>query len=223
MNRPVRKVWAPRAKACGKWSRRQTISFETLKYGMTFCTCRDNVWTVLTNQATEHTSSIVIHDVKEIETWILRLLSAPVPIPGSTRIELEVLSPTVHEPLLFALPDHTRFSLVDFPLHLPLELLGKCIRFHNGRHNLSIDRSASRCRYVSQGADAHPDGKQSAVSVARLQRIINVSHIIRNHDLSAWVHVPRDSAAAHVHELCRAIIARTHTVCHRHSSLISYV
>ena len=27
-------------------------------------------------------------------------------------------------PLLFALPDHTRFSLIDFPLHLPLELLG---------------------------------------------------------------------------------------------------
>lgn len=26
--------------------------------------------------------------------------------------------------LEFALPDHTRFSLVDFPLHLPLELLG---------------------------------------------------------------------------------------------------
>jgi DENN (AEX-3) domain len=26
--------------------------------------------------------------------------------------------------LLFSLPDHTRFSLVDFPLHLPLELLG---------------------------------------------------------------------------------------------------
>jgi len=27
-------------------------------------------------------------------------------------------------PLEFALPDYTRFSLVDFPLHLPLELLG---------------------------------------------------------------------------------------------------
>jgi hypothetical protein len=25
--------------------------------------------------------------------------------------------------MLFALPDHTRFNLVDFPLHLPLELL----------------------------------------------------------------------------------------------------
>ncbi|XP_062140916.1 MAP kinase-activating death domain protein isoform X9 [Drosophila sulfurigaster albostrigata] len=85
---------------------------------------RDNVWTVLAGHASEATPSIVLHDVREIETWILRLLSTPVPVPGSTRVEVEVLSPTVHEPLLFALPDHTRFSLVDFPLHLPLELLG---------------------------------------------------------------------------------------------------
>lgn len=55
------------------------------------------------------------------------MLSAPVPVPGSTRVEVEVLSPSVHDPLMFALPDHTRFSLVDFPLHLPLELLGKTI------------------------------------------------------------------------------------------------
>ncbi|XP_070506182.1 MAP kinase-activating death domain protein isoform X4 [Chironomus tepperi] len=87
-------------------------------------TTRDSVWSVLAGLVTDSASSIVIHDVKEIETWILRLLSAPVPIPNSTRIEVEVLSPTVHAPLLFALPDHTRFSLVDFPLHLPLELLG---------------------------------------------------------------------------------------------------
>lgn len=43
----------------------------------------------------------------------------------SFRVEVEVLSPTVYQPLTFALPSHTRFSLVDFPLHLPLELLGK--------------------------------------------------------------------------------------------------
>ncbi|XP_072941897.1 MAP kinase-activating death domain protein [Epargyreus clarus] len=85
---------------------------------------RDTVWSVLTGQAYDNTPTIVLHDVKEIETWILRLLSAPVPVPGNTRVELEVLSPTAHAPLLFALPDHTRFSLVDFPLHLPLELLG---------------------------------------------------------------------------------------------------
>lgn len=49
----------------------------------------DSVWTVLTGSATDQTSSIVIHDVKEIETWILRLLSAPVPIPNSTRVEVD--------------------------------------------------------------------------------------------------------------------------------------
>lgn len=52
-------------------------------------TGRDSVWTVLTGSATDQTSSIVIHDVKEIETWILRLLSAPVPIPNSTRVEVK--------------------------------------------------------------------------------------------------------------------------------------
>ncbi|XP_061378806.1 MAP kinase-activating death domain protein isoform X3 [Danaus plexippus] len=91
---------------------------------------RDTVWSVLTGQAYDNTPTIVVHDVKEIETWILRLLSAPVPVPGKTRLELEVLSPTAHAPLVFALPDHTRFTLVDFPLHLPLELLGvdTCLR-----------------------------------------------------------------------------------------------
>ncbi|KAJ9588130.1 hypothetical protein L9F63_018488, partial [Diploptera punctata] len=77
---------------------------------------RDTVWSVLTGRAYEGTPSIVLHDVREIETWILRLLSAPVPV--------EILSSSLHPPLVFALPDHTRFSLVDFPLHLPLELLG---------------------------------------------------------------------------------------------------
>ncbi len=38
--------------------------------------------------------------------------------------QLTVLPPALHAPLTFALPDHTRFSLVDLPLHLPLELLG---------------------------------------------------------------------------------------------------
>ncbi|KAF5295593.1 hypothetical protein FQR65_LT10396 [Abscondita terminalis] len=85
---------------------------------------RDTVWSVITSQATEATPSIVLYDVREIETWILRLLSAPVPVPGKTKVEVEILSPSVHDALSFALPDHTRFSLVDFPLHLPLELLG---------------------------------------------------------------------------------------------------
>ncbi|CAF3470942.1 unnamed protein product [Rotaria sp. Silwood1] len=89
---------------------------------------RETVWGVLTGQACECTSNLVGHEVREIETWILRLLSAPVSIPGKTKILIETLPN--EPPMLFALPDHTRFSLVDFPLHLPLELLGVdlCIR-----------------------------------------------------------------------------------------------
>ncbi|XP_046673875.1 MAP kinase-activating death domain protein isoform X5 [Homalodisca vitripennis] len=86
---------------------------------------RDSVWSCLTGRMFDgKTSEVVVHDVREIETWILKLLSAPVPVPGKTRVEVEVLSTRLHPPLTFALPDHTRFSLVDFPLHLPLELLG---------------------------------------------------------------------------------------------------
>ncbi|XP_011309315.1 MAP kinase-activating death domain protein isoform X1 [Fopius arisanus] len=85
---------------------------------------RDSVWSVLANQCFEGASSLVLHDVREIETWILRLLSAPVPVPEKTRLEMEIVSPQIQPPLCFALPDHVRFSLVDFPLHLPLELLG---------------------------------------------------------------------------------------------------
>ncbi|XP_034939632.1 MAP kinase-activating death domain protein isoform X2 [Chelonus insularis] len=99
------------------------------KIGGSRLTHRESVWTLLTSHGAQGTSSLVLHDVREIETWILRLLSAPVPIPNKTRVEVDILSPCI-QPLCFALPDHTRFSLVDFPLHLPLELLGVdvCLR-----------------------------------------------------------------------------------------------
>ncbi|XP_067210370.1 MAP kinase-activating death domain protein isoform X8 [Linepithema humile] len=99
-------------------------SFSPQKVGASRQTNRDTVWSVLTGQALGDTPSIVLHDVREIETWILRLLSSPVPVPTKTRVEVEIISPSMQPPLCFALPDHTRFSLVDFPLHLPLELLG---------------------------------------------------------------------------------------------------
>ncbi|CAG5118060.1 unnamed protein product, partial [Candidula unifasciata] len=87
-------------------------------------TARDSVWGVLTGQISDNISSLIMHEVREIETWILRLLSAPVPVPGKTRVEVHALPSDLQLPLLFALPDSTRFGLVDFPLHLPLELLG---------------------------------------------------------------------------------------------------
>lgn len=67
-----------------------------------------------------------------IESWIHRLLEASVPRQGESRVELEItpLSPA----LIFALPDKDRFMLSDFPLHLPLELLGvsKCLKVTKG-------------------------------------------------------------------------------------------
>ncbi|XP_078333104.1 MAP kinase-activating death domain protein-like isoform X3 [Crassostrea virginica] len=96
----------------------------TKRIGGSKAISRDTVWGVLTGQGTDNLTGLVMHEVKEIETWVLRLLSAPVPVPGKTRVEVQVLPKDLQAPLLFALPDHTRFSLIDFPLHLPLELLG---------------------------------------------------------------------------------------------------
>jgi hypothetical protein len=58
----------------------------TKRTGASKGTSRETVWGVLTGQACECTSNLVGHEVREIETWILRLLSAPVSIPGKTKI-----------------------------------------------------------------------------------------------------------------------------------------
>uniref|UniRef100_A0A1I8BUI1 MAP kinase-activating death domain protein n=1 Tax=Meloidogyne hapla TaxID=6305 RepID=A0A1I8BUI1_MELHA len=88
---------------------------------------RDAVWTVLAGHW-PHGMSIpmpVMQELRQLETWLFTLLSSPVPVPGNTKLLLEVLPcDMMPTPLEFALPDYTRFSLVDFPLHLPLELLG---------------------------------------------------------------------------------------------------
>lgn len=103
---------------------------------------------MLTGKPFDGTPSIILHDVREIETWILRLLSAPVPVPGRTRVEVEILEPNIMAPLVFALPDHTRFSLVDFPLHLPLELLGvdTCLRVLT---LILLENKVCKCNFFS--------------------------------------------------------------------------
>ncbi|XP_059831328.1 MAP kinase-activating death domain protein isoform X1 [Hypanus sabinus] len=86
---------------------------------------RDTMWRLFTGSLTvDEKSSIILHDVREIESWIYRLLHSPVPVPGQKRVDVEILPHELQPALTFALPDVARFSLVDFPLHLPLELLG---------------------------------------------------------------------------------------------------
>ncbi|XP_074853379.1 MAP kinase-activating death domain protein isoform X11 [Carettochelys insculpta] len=86
---------------------------------------RDTMWRIFTGALlVEEKSSALLHDLREIEAWIYRLLRSPVPVAGQKRVDVEVLPHELQPALTFALPDPSRFTLVDFPLHLPLELLG---------------------------------------------------------------------------------------------------
>lgn len=92
---------------------------------MAFSLSRDTMWRIFTGSLlVEEKSSVLLHDLREIEAWIYRLLRSPMPVAGQKRVDVEVLPHELQPALTFALPDPSRFTLVDFPLHLPLELLG---------------------------------------------------------------------------------------------------
>lgn len=97
----------------------------TQRAGLPRATQRDTMWRVFTGAlAVEEKGSQLLADLREIESWVYRLLRSPVPVAGQRRVDVEVLPHELKRALTFALPDNSRFSMVDFPLHLPLELLG---------------------------------------------------------------------------------------------------
>ncbi|XP_067104948.1 MAP kinase-activating death domain protein isoform X3 [Osmerus mordax] len=97
----------------------------TLRAGLPRATQRDTMWRVFTGAlSVEEKGNQLLSDLREIESWVYRLLRSPVPVAGMRRVDVEVLPHDMQPALTFALPDSSRFSMVDFPLHLPLELLG---------------------------------------------------------------------------------------------------
>ncbi|XP_072236117.1 MAP kinase-activating death domain protein isoform X6 [Leuresthes tenuis] len=97
----------------------------TLRAGLPRATQRDTMWRVFTGAlSVEEKGSQLLADLREIESWVYRLLRSPVPVAGQRRVDVEVLPHELKRSLTFALPDNSRFVMVDFPLHLPLELLG---------------------------------------------------------------------------------------------------
>ncbi|XP_069385731.1 MAP kinase-activating death domain protein isoform X25 [Paralichthys olivaceus] len=97
----------------------------TQRAGLPRATQRDTMWRVFTGAlSVEEKGSQLLADLREIESWVYRLLRSPVPVAGQRRVDVEVLPHELKRPFNFALPDNSRFSMVDFPLHLPLELLG---------------------------------------------------------------------------------------------------
>uniref|UniRef100_A0A7N8XF48 MAP kinase-activating death domain protein n=1 Tax=Mastacembelus armatus TaxID=205130 RepID=A0A7N8XF48_9TELE len=97
----------------------------TQRAGLSRATQRDTMWRVFTGAlSVEEKGSQLLADLREIESWVYRLLRSPIPVAGQRRVDVEMLPHELKRPLTFALPDNSRFSMVDFPLHLPLELLG---------------------------------------------------------------------------------------------------
>ncbi|XP_077420228.1 MAP kinase-activating death domain protein isoform X8 [Vanacampus margaritifer] len=97
----------------------------TQRAGMPHTFQRDTMWRVFTGAlSVEEKGSQLLADLRDIESWIYRLQRSPVPVASQRRVDVEVLPHEMKLPLTFALPDNSRFSMVDFPLHLPLELLG---------------------------------------------------------------------------------------------------
>ncbi|XP_073321030.1 MAP kinase-activating death domain protein isoform X1 [Pagrus major] len=97
----------------------------TQRAGLPRTTQRDTMWRVFTGAlSVDEKGSQLLADLREIESWVYRLLRSPVPLAGQRRVDVEVLPHELKRSLTFALPDNSRFSMVDFPLHLPLELLG---------------------------------------------------------------------------------------------------
>uniref|UniRef100_UPI0037E8EF05 MAP kinase-activating death domain protein isoform X10 n=1 Tax=Semicossyphus pulcher TaxID=241346 RepID=UPI0037E8EF05 len=97
----------------------------TQRAGLPRATQRDTMWRVFTGAlSVEEKGSQLLADLREIESWVYRLLRSPVPLAGQRRVDVEVLPQELKRALTFALPDNSRFTMVDFPLHLPLELLG---------------------------------------------------------------------------------------------------
>ena len=48
------------------------------------------MWAILTGHYNEPIVPEVMKEIKEVETWILMLLSSPVPVPGKTKVQIEV-------------------------------------------------------------------------------------------------------------------------------------
>lgn len=110
-------------------------------------------------------------------------------------LQLNILPSALHPPLIFALPGKTRFSLIDLPLHLPLELLGvdHVVRV------LTCVMLEYKVRYV---IGFYLKRFSGCASIARLQRRLAVRTGVGSTTLSFGIHVPCDTTAADTYAPC---------------------
>ena len=64
------------------------------------------MWRVFTGAlSVEEKGNQLLSDLREIESWVYRLLRSPVPVAGMRRVDVEVLPHDMQPALTFALPD----------------------------------------------------------------------------------------------------------------------
>ena len=54
-----------------------------------------SIWALLSGSGGTNTSGVVMHDLREIESWILNLIACPVPVAGKNKVTLELLPPSM--------------------------------------------------------------------------------------------------------------------------------
>ena len=106
------------------WSKESFAFFDSnqnLGQSLPLLECRN--WSLFCDNSLLNSQQLK-SELLEIDDWIRNFLKIPLPIAGVNRVEVELLPRHIQPPLTFALPEKSRFSFLDFPIHLPLELLG---------------------------------------------------------------------------------------------------
>lgn len=60
----------------------------------------------------------------------------------------------------------------------------------------------NRCGYMLESVNPNTHGEQSSLPITRLQRAIDVSHLVCHNDISTGIYVPSYSIIANMHGLC---------------------
>ena len=54
-----------------------------------------SIWGLLAGCEESKVSGVVLHDVREINSWVMKLLQCPVPTAGKNKVTLELLPPSL--------------------------------------------------------------------------------------------------------------------------------
>ena len=81
---------------------------------------RCSIWGLLAGCEESKVSGVVLHDVREINSWVMKLLQCPVPTAGKNKVTLELLPPSLQ--VFFVRKTFIVFFSYNFSDYLPIWL-----------------------------------------------------------------------------------------------------